>query len=169
MATLTGTVRWVAYVPDLLGNRDLETPFYVELNGSMSKEQMKALDAALTKPAPALEPLPNDATEEQQKEHTEVMRAEIVERYAGALSSFVRFGAEPLNVDGKSIATVRDYLDFVSSSLVGWDAFMELATVLGNANRLSGQSPFFFGRLSGGFSSTTNRRNGKVGGQTVAR
>jgi hypothetical protein len=169
VADLTNTVRWVPYVPDLLGNRDLESPFYFELNGSLSKEQLRAIDAELSKAVPEPEELPADATDEQQAAREEQIRVSLVKARAAALSAFIKLGAEPLTIAGKRIETLEQYLDFVLVNIRGVDAFVEPMTALIDANRLSGRSTFFLGRLSGGFVSTISRRNGKAGSQTVAR
>jgi hypothetical protein len=168
MANLTDTVRWVQYVPDLLGNRALERPFYFELNGSMSKEQMKATEVALTTPGPASE-LSDDAPPEAVAARNEASRAEAVTRYAKALEPYVRFGAEPLTVGGQPVTTLAGYFDFATSKLTGLAAFLEPGRALVEVNTLDSRASFFSGRLSGGFTSTT-RPNGASGrSQTAAR
>lgn len=179
MADLTNTVRWVRYEPDLLGNRALERPFYFELNGSMSKEQMRALEEALDKPLVAageLAPLQETPTDEQRAAHAEKLRAlneasraAAVEKYAIALAPYVKLGAESLNISGRGITALRDYLDFVSANLTGFAAFFEPAQALKQVNTLDTQASFFSGRLSGGFTSTTLRNGASGRSQTAAR
>jgi hypothetical protein len=169
MADLTGTTRWIQYAPDLLGNRELEAPFYFELNGSMSKEQLKALEQQLNTSVPVPEPLPADAAPEQFAARDEQIRMGAVKAQATALTPFIRFGAEPLNVGGEPIDTLEKFFDFASSKLSGLGAFLEPSRALFEVNVLGTRASFFSGRLSGGFISTTGPRNGKAGRQTAAR
>lgn len=172
MPDLTNTVRWVEYVPDLLGNRDAPVtahggPFYFLLHGSMSKEQLRALEDRIGERIRTFEPLPDDATEEQKAARAAEFEAEVVERYAQALEKFIRLGDEPLTVDGRRIDSLKAYLELtMGERLVGAGAFLEVVGALRAANTLSGQTSFSSGRLSGGFTSTGRRR---PAGRTVAR
>lgn len=168
MADLSNTTRWVRYEPDLRGNRELERPFYVLLNGSMSKAQLQNLTAALSTPLSHGE-LPPNATKEQADEYAESGRKALVKRQGDALRPFVKFGSEPLSIDGEAIDSLDKYLDYVSRSLVGHGAFFELSQALTDCNLLDTASSFFSGRLSGGFVGTGSRSNGKGEGQRAAR
>lgn len=176
MPDLTNTVRWVEYPPDLLGNLDAERPFYFLLNGSMSKEQMRAMKDALAREC-GPDPLPElaeDATEEQKAAHKdatekwlEEVRQAVIARDAAALEPFIRFGDEPLTNEGKRITTLREYFELVTSPrLVGMGAFLEVRRALGAANTMEPRVSFSSGRSSGGGTSTGRKR---TGGQTVAR
>lgn len=168
MADLTNTVRWVRYEPDLLGNRALERPFYFELNGSMSKEQLSALQAELTKPLTA-QTLPENATDEQRLAADEETTKTAVARTAIALRPFVKLGSEPLTIGGEAIDSLEKYLDFALRKLPGMATFLEPSRALYEINTLDARASFFSGRLSGGFTSTT-RPNGASGrSQTAAR
>lgn len=169
MADLTGTMRWLQYPPDLFGNRSLERPFYFDVAASLSKEQMRVLKAALTAPAAALEPLPVDATEEQRDARDETIRAEVVGRYAVAMEPFVKLGNEPLVIDGKRLGTLREYFDLVTTKVAGTGAFFEVSSALFDANTLSTDQLFRFGRPSGGFTSTTGPNSGRGGSGPAAR
>lgn len=169
MADLTNTHRWLSYAPDLLGNRELPSPFYFEVCASMSKEQLTTLRTELDKPIHSLEPLPSDATTEQLAARDEEIRAAMVVRQADVLEKYFKFGSEPLTIEGKAITTVREYLEFVTTKFAGLEPFLELSRALLSFNALSGAGSFFYGRFSGGFTSTTSRNNGKAGSQTAAR
>ena len=169
MADLTNTVRWVPYVPDLLGNRALERPFYFELNGSMSKEQIRALLDELKKPLPVMDELPSAATPEQLAAQEEQARQRTVKRQAEVLGPFIRFGPEALTIQGKPVTTLADYFDAVTlPPLERFDALFELSQALGDTNSLGARVSFSSGRLSGGFTSTTRRNSASGRGQTVA-
>jgi hypothetical protein len=165
MPDLSNTVRWVEYAPDLLGNREAEKPFVFLLNGSMSKEQMRALKDALAQPVGPPEP-PKDATDEQRAAYDAEVTKAIVKREADAVFPFVKFGDEPLTVDGKPITTVRDYLDFVATHLVGLGPLLEVRQALVEANTMGARVGFFSGRSSGGGTSTGRSRSK---GQSAAR
>lgn len=164
MPDLTNTVRWVEYAPDLLGNLDGDRPFYFLLNGSMSKEQLRAMNAALSAKVgpPKVAPLPDDATDEQKAAHAKAMEdfeAAIIARDAAALEPFVRMGDEPLTVDGKRINSLREYFELVMSPrLVGLGAFMEVRQALVHANTMGPRVSFSSGRFSGGGTSTGRSR-----------
>jgi len=175
MPDLSNTVRWVEYAPDLLGNREADKPFVFLLNGSMSKEQMRAMKDALAQPVgpPEPAPLPENATETQKAEHAKALQAHdaevtkaIVKREADAVFPFVKFGDEPLTVDGRPITTLRDYLDFVATHLVSLGPLLEVRQALIEANTMGARVGFFSGRSSGGGTSTGRSRSK---GQSAAR
>lgn len=168
MPDLSNTIRWVEYPPDLLGNLEDERPFYFLLHGSLSKAQMRSLREALSRKVGPEMPadLPEKATEEQKtahaaelEAHAEAVTKAIVERDAEAMADYVQLGAEPLNVDGKQIKTLRDYLEFVMPPrLLGLGAYMEVQRALTAANTMEPRVSFSSGRHSGGSTSTGQKR-----------
>ncbi len=168
MPDLTNTVRWLEFLPDLLGNLDSPRPFFFKLNGSMSKEQLLALDAALEQRS-TLPELPAEATPEQKKEYDEAARLEVVKKYARALEPYVKLGDEPLSFDSKPVASLHDYFEVVTRHLAGLELLFEPYRALVSANTLGVRGHFYSGRLSGGFTSTTSRNSGGRRSQTAAR
>lgn len=176
MPDLSNTIRWVEYPPDLLGNLEAERPFYFLLHGSLSKAEVRALrEATSRKVGPELPAeLPEDATEEQRvaraaelEAHSEETRKAIVARDAAALEPYVKLGEEPLTVDGKRIATLRDYFELVMSPrLMGLNAYFEVQKALIAANTMEPRVSFSSGRSSGGSTSTGRRQ---PAGRTAAR
>lgn len=166
MPDLTNTARWIEFAPDLLGNRDNPRPFFFVLNGSLTKEQLKAISAAIgaRSTVAELEPLPENPTDEQKatheaakKAHAEEARKALVLKYSKALSDYVKLGSEPLSFNSSPVKSLHDYLDFVSATLANIEAFMEPYHALLSVNSLGGTGDFFSGRLSGGFSSTARK------------
>lgn len=178
MPDLTNTVRWLEFLPDLLGNLDSPRPFYFKLNGSMSKEQLLALDAALGERSalPDLPELAKGANDERRaqhevlrKERDEAARVEVTKKYARALEPYVRLGDEPLSFDSKAVVSLLDYFDTVTRHLAGLELLFEPYRALVNCNTLGVRGHFYSGRLSGGFTTTASRDSGARRGQTVAR
>jgi hypothetical protein len=167
MPDLTNTTRWVEYVPDLLGNRACERPFYFEVSGSLSRAQLDALRAAVSKRS-ALDPPGEGATDEAVKAYREATRLELVARYATALEPFIRLGDEPLTVEGVAIKTLADYLDFATSKLTGLATFTEPWQALLAANTMDARTPFFSAQLSGGFTFTTGQNTARAGAKTAS-
>lgn len=136
MANLTLN-SWVQYVPNLGENRSLEKPFFLEVKASLTKAQYA--------------------------EYLERLHAwrqsdggESAEGIEPVFADLVRMGTEALTVDGRPVATLRDYLELVAQQR-GADLLYELIGAIAWHNSVEGVGKTFSERLSGGwFSTATN-------------
>lgn len=156
MAEISRTFRWQRFVPDLGDNRDLPKPFYLEVAVGITREQLDQLLAA--------------GKELHEKAYVDGPAGVVaaVDDLAKMLSPFIRMGKEPLVVDGKTVASLRDYLELCASmpNLVN---ALELPMAVRFCNQLGGDQELFFERLSGGFSSTPAPNGARAGSQGAAR
>lgn len=160
MPNLKLTVRWERYEPDLPGNRATKDspkghrPFYFQLAADMTKEQVRAMRTQVEALAELDEgkAAPGETADERDA-RLAAHADEVIRQTSQVLAPYVKFGVEPLTIDGKSVATLEDYLHAVADIA---DQFYvnELTASLARVNTLYGVQNFFFERLSGGFAST---------------
>lgn len=158
MPNLKTTIRWQRYEPALPGNREDKRPFYFEIAADLTKEQYRALQDELAKvdehPAP-----PDGETAVAAEERRRAEALESAKRTAKALGPFVRFGAEPLTLDGEQVTTLEQYL-VAMLRFQDLSFFAEVTSAVSRVNSLGGVQGFFSERLSGGFGSTGQKPNG---------
>lgn len=160
MANLTRTWSWEKWVPPL-GDNPGEKPFYLEIASGLTKEQLEEFLAGAAKATD---------TPPETPEGVDRWRP-YADQVAGALSKYVRLGAEPLRLldkpDGTVVFEVKTLSDFCLLALQGPQAALwELSRALGRYNTIGGQYELFFARHSGGTGSTPDPSVVKDEGQT---
>ena len=140
MADLTRTHRWESFVPDLGDNRAQPKPFFLLIASGLTKENLRAFHASLDALGARMVEVADDAAR--------------IDAWAEVFAPYVQMGDEPLVIDGKPIATLRDYLALLLVEVQGQYNTIELSLALADYNSFQGTRRLFFERLSGGPLST---------------
>lgn len=167
MANLSNLIRWQRFEPDLGENRTLPKPFYLEVAVGLTKPELLQLGEAID--APVL-PSREDGAPEPSPEEVEAALVAKADKLAVALAPWVRFGSEPLAINGEPVTTLTQLLRLYIRAASGAVGLLEVPMALRWFNGAGGgTTQLFFERLSGGFVSTTQPSNGKAGSQRAAR
>jgi hypothetical protein len=147
MANLQRLSRWHKWEPGLGNNRELPEAerFVLLVAAGLTKTELDAWRENFTSAA------------ESAIGETEEARANAqLDAYARALETVVRMGAVPLTVDGRPVATLRDYcaLLLAQPSLIEWQ---ELIAAVVHFNSYEGAREVFSVRPSGGSAGTATR------------
>ncbi len=122
MADLKLSMRWEKYAPELDDNHKLDRPFYFEVATSLTRAQLRDIDAAVSKvfelAAASVTPPPAGLTPEEisgyrQKIEEAALEAELV-GIAAVLEPWVKMGPEALTIAGQPIRTLEQYMRAVS-------------------------------------------------------
>lgn len=122
--------RWKAYLPNLADNLKQEKPFALELRCEMSKRALTDWRMRW-----------GTARARKQEADPEAIQSLVAE--------VARMGPEPLTVDGRTIATLSEYVE-LCLDMAGEPLLEELAGALEVHNSVLGANADFFARLSGG-------------------
>lgn len=146
--------KWARYEPSLPGNAELPEAqrFYLEVAAGLSViEYAAASDGFFSEWR---------ATETDDKT--------IGARLAKHLGPFVRFGAEPLTLDGEVVDDLARYLQVISEQRAA-PLVIELIGCFGYHNSYEGQRELFSVRSFGGTTGTASRKTEPAESQTAAR
>lgn len=148
---LKRTYRWERFEPNIGENLELpkEQRFFLLLASGLSRT--------------ALETLLEQANRPQAEEVTE---ESLLDGMHSILEPYARVG-EPSTIDGVTVNSLRDYLKVVFE-MTGDYNWLELGRALAHFNSVKGTRELFYARHSGGFSSTTSRKEEKAGSQMAA-
>lgn len=123
MATLN-VWHWERYVPTLGENKTLEKPFYLEVKAGISKAELSALMEGLDK-------------------------SNTPDNWVAVFGDFVRFGSESLEVNGKPVKDLKEYVELAFEQ-ANTELLSEMAVAVYWHNSVRGNKETFFARLSGG-------------------
>jgi hypothetical protein len=136
MPELKRTWRWETYLPDLGENRECDRPFFVKVKTGLTKEELREWAEKWA----ALDP-----------------ETATVDAVHDILAGAVEMGEEPLAIQGKPIAGLREYCHAVAE-VAGLAHLHELAEAVQWCNSVHGARALFYGRLSGGIASMASHR-----------
>lgn len=156
MAKLEYLHRWHRLVPDIGGNKELPAPFFLEVASGLSVEATVALSADLQE------------AHKRVAETQGASRKDLAEALAGVLSRAVRMGSEPLEVAGKPVTTLAEYIEMTLAH-VGAVGYLEITQSVRDLNSVDGVQALFFARHSGGTATTPAPSVVKDAGPTGGR
>lgn len=176
MPSLTQTWKFEIFCPDLGNNRTCVPPFYFRVKSGLSKLEYRAfcrrfIDVMREMGAPSVpaldaegKPLFNEdgtpklVEKEESAAETEARVARELAAFADCLGQAMEMGSEPLQIEGKPVATLAEYVALVASLRTGVAHLMELFDAVVHFNSTEGARALFSGRLSGGVGGTRTPR-----------
>lgn len=145
MASFDTPARWEKYLPPIANNRELERPFHLLIQAGLTKPRFETLLAALSE---ASRRLAQEDAAEGPLEGTSAL-----ELYVGALEGLVRFGDEPLTLNGQLVTDLRGLLaQYLQQA--GYELLFDLVAYVRRWNMIAGAIELFTARLSGGSAGT---------------
>lgn len=173
---------WERFEPRLGDNHSLppEKRFFLEVACGLTKVQLKGCERALDfsklhlDAGAVVEEAKKSKAEDESHEEAlqrvgEQRMGELcIEQLARAWAPFIRIGAGQHTLDGKPVATLKDYLSAVIAQ-PGRFNVIELSKVLAQLNSVIGTHALFSERLSGGPISTVGPSTDAAAAATGSR
>lgn len=160
---LAFTHRWRRLVPDIGDNQKAPKPFFLEVAEGVTNARMLEFREARKRFGEGATPKKGD-----DGKLVHPTRESLVPLMKAVVEGLVRFGDEPLKINGQPIQTIDDYLLVVACS-ENFYLWFELEGTIDKLNSIAGGMELFWQRQSGSPSTTPDQTVAKGESQQGAR